>query len=514
MYQKQTITIDKNSQTAVNFYETQVKSYINYIKTQRDEHDHYGEKRIGSITSDVTEKDENGSLTVTISEDWREVYKNYKSVVITEKWDYEKLLKAYFALDDEEKQGVRMQYARRNVEPNGHSYAWNTIEVFDSANMAEPITARVDIEEHMSLPVQNIVALKDLPNKKWYTARTYIGVLRCNGLMTDPNNDESLYCTSELDNYPTVKASKPELDFLEKNKSFVEEFEKKYCGVYDNESDCFQPYLADTYYLQDIKEFTTSELMEYIDGIMRFVNNSMEVNDYLRGRFCAERYTCIDLSIIMYSDDFDAAEIFYDRDEQKVKCRFYENGKTKIEKQTQKEQPDPEPVAESSEETETTEESDYEFVIMSRYYGLHMSFENEGLADLLEDVETAKDFEGGISIEEDGYIDIYTDADTIIGAFEKAYAGNDEIIAKIRSLIGEKSIEDLCAEGRITTLHNGNITEILLDDNGKMPLDGRKICYSNRRYIKKLLKYEDGKLTEEYTDHRNYPSFRKFEQHI
>lgn len=146
MYQKQTITIDKNSQTAVNFYETQVKSYINYIKTQRDEHDHYSEKRVGSITSDVTEKDENGSLTVTISEDWREVYKNYKSVVITEKWDYEKLLKAYFALDDEEKQGVRMQYARRNVEPNGHSYAWNTFPVPNSNTI--PVAVPTDKNNH------------------------------------------------------------------------------------------------------------------------------------------------------------------------------------------------------------------------------------------------------------------------------------------------------------------------------------------------------------------------------
>lgn len=41
MYQKQEIIIDKNSASAVNFYEEHVKAYIDYIENNREEYDRY-----------------------------------------------------------------------------------------------------------------------------------------------------------------------------------------------------------------------------------------------------------------------------------------------------------------------------------------------------------------------------------------------------------------------------------------------------------------------------------------
>lgn len=453
MYQKQQIIIDMNSPAAMKFYEEQVKGYIDYIENNHYRYDMYdGEHLEDRVIFNVSENEESNSRTITIDEDWTLIFRNRKSVseepapisdfLSADNIKYGRLLREYLAADDITKESVRFRYARRTVKQCEQCYSTNVVEVFDSADMKEPIFVRSDDSCYSALPVNNCIKLTKLPEKKWYLARSWIQFLRCTGMKPDPRLSEfdCYYHTHKelnefYDSLKDVPVSDEAVKLVEDSKDIVEEF--KTLG--DVCTDVWERYWSESvnveeYFLSFAGEMTTSELIEHVDKIDKFRRNCDLVNEKC-GCDVSDPYNTTYLcSIMMYSDDFDAVEVFLAGASNNIICRYYENGKTPIVY--------PEPEKKTKPVQEVPEMTEYEkHLKMARNSSTKQTifvYNYPELADLLRGVDTADDFDGEVTVD-DTIVRIRSLGLLSRWAFEFAYHDKPELLDEIKELFAKTS---------------------------------------------------------------------------
>lgn len=488
MYQKYAITVDKNSQAAEKFYEEQIKSYIECISKNVHFTGMYMEH---FVTSTVSEEEENGKLVIRISEEWTEKCKAVQKPEEYMSWDRRKLISEYLDSSDDVKKAVRMQYAKRATDSScNDDFGCNELIVFDSEYMEKPLYARSDCWKHISLPISNIIPVEELPDKVWNTATINIVAARCEDEKVNVNNFyDTFYFTYEEsmeDEYISLGEEKHKI--YKKHARVMKKIEAELGTKLDwNECYLFEPYIAYTWAYYDSGVFTKAEILKIVDCANRLMLDSQELNLALCGDGLS---ACVDYTILMYSDDFDAAEIFYDYDTDKVMCRYYENGKTAID-EVPEEKPDKvEDVAEGVAKEDPSEKK--EVVLTGKNFTLHINFKQSKLAKLLRGKPTAPGFLGKVIIKRSD-IEIYTDAETLQEAFEKAYRDNAELVEGIRAIIGGKSIEELEASGRITRLNP--MAAKRLETEG---IDFRKIAIGKMVNAIDNSVYDCGKLIRYY----------------
>lgn len=452
MYQKQEIVIDKNSAEAMKFYEEEVKGYIDYIENNRYSYTYLDEEYEDHVKYELDENDENGKLMIRLEEDWTLIFRNRRSVseevapisdfLPEENIKFKRLIRAYLEADEKTKAAVHFRYARRTVKECDGGYTTNVVEVFDSDYMDKVLDVRCDDSKYLALPVENYIPLSELPQKKWYLAKTWIMINRCTGMMGNPeiyNIDdfyytmkETTYIYSEIDDIPL---SDEVMELVEQSKKYEEEFRSlgnvfvDYC-----ENDWVGMNHARKFFLSCSGEMMTDELIRFVDVIDRFRKNSELINGKCGCDVSSVYNTTPVLSIMMYSDDYDAVEVIL-TGSSKIACRFYENGKTPI-VDRKKIQPEPKPAPVLTEEEKIKEKITWikELSELSGWKNLTSIFNYPELADIVKDLKPADDFEGEVSV--DGpMVKISSFANRTEDNFFLAFYKYPEKFEKIRSLI-------------------------------------------------------------------------------
>lgn len=418
---------------------------------------------------------------MTLDEDWTRIFRNLKGV---DEYDdpmyegkgyegcrFQKLLKAYLASDDDIRADVHFRYARRTIKECDMAYYTNMVEVFDSANMDKPIMVRSDFSWYEPLPVENVIDVRELPDKKWYPARTWIDFIRCNGMRTSRklSGKGSLMFTLKEAEKMDEPISDEIIELVRQNENYIEEFKSL--------GDSFSIPPMDEV-LDDVKrgEFyflitdpgvmTTSKLTEFVEKIDRFRKNCIFINEK-----CEIDPNDFDerLSIMLYSDDFDAVEVTVD-DTGKVVCRFYENGKTPIKyadwvlkrkEESENRRNDAEARQKLAEELFKAQQSvsyNVEEIIndakdradnYERSYSMYyepanslgaeavFTFCSPKLVELINGSTTAGDFEGSVSIE-DTTVQIRSKAYDLFDALLLAYHNNSDLINSLIKMPDER----------------------------------------------------------------------------